>query len=281
MKRILLPTDFSDNSWNAITYALNLFKNEECNFILLNTYTPIIYDWEYLQTSNAQLSVTDAMKENSERGLEEVLRKVKSQFNNPKHIFTTISSFNILTLEIAELHRGNAIDMVIMGTKGASGIEKVLLGSNTIHVLNRAKCPVIAVPTNFHFEKPHEILFPTDFELDYKVEHLQFLLDIAISNGARLNILHVNYGQELTEVQKEFRKKLEGFIKNATYLFHDLSNKNVPEAITDFQRKARVNLLAMINHKHFFFENLFFSPIINHIGFKLEVPFLVIPAKFD
>ena len=48
MKNILLPTDFSENSWNAIKYALQLFKTETCKFYLLNAYTPIIYDVEYV-----------------------------------------------------------------------------------------------------------------------------------------------------------------------------------------------------------------------------------------
>ena len=57
MKKILLPTDFSDNANNAISYAVQLYKNEKCNFILLNTYTPIIYQVEFLQASSPQLEV--------------------------------------------------------------------------------------------------------------------------------------------------------------------------------------------------------------------------------
>ncbi len=47
MKKILLPTDFSENALNAIDYALQLFKDEKCAFFILNTYTPMIYNYEY------------------------------------------------------------------------------------------------------------------------------------------------------------------------------------------------------------------------------------------
>ena len=49
MKKILLPTDFSDNAWNAIVYALKLYKNQKCKFVLLNTYTPMIYNIDYME----------------------------------------------------------------------------------------------------------------------------------------------------------------------------------------------------------------------------------------
>ena len=65
MKKILLPTDFSENSWNAIQFALHFFKDQRCNFILLNTYTPIIYQFEYMQSSTTQFRVMDAAKETS------------------------------------------------------------------------------------------------------------------------------------------------------------------------------------------------------------------------
>ena len=73
MKNILLPTDFSENSWNAIKYALQLFKNETCRFFLLNTYTPAIYQVEYVLLEPAQFGMVDAVKENSLKKLKELI----------------------------------------------------------------------------------------------------------------------------------------------------------------------------------------------------------------
>lgn len=279
MKKILLPTDFSDNAWNAIKYAVQLYKDEKCNFILLNTYTPIIYQVEYLQASSPQLQVLEIVKETSNRKLKELILAIKKEFNNSKHIFTQISSFNTLTAEIDELYRGNAMDLIVMGTKGATGLKEVLFGSNTVHVLKNAKCPVIAIPSDFSFETPHEILFPTDYEIDYQKKHLEPILDISSMYNTRVNILHVFYGEKLSERQEKNRLKLENYFKKIAYLFHDVKNQNIPEAITKFQLKARINLLVMINNKHSFFENLFFKSTINQIGFHLNIPFLVIPSR--
>ena len=67
MKHILLPTDFSDNSWNAITYAIQLFKDEACVFFILNTYTPIIYNVEYVLGYPAQFGLGDAIRSTSQK----------------------------------------------------------------------------------------------------------------------------------------------------------------------------------------------------------------------
>lgn len=279
MKRVLLPTDFSKNSWNAIKYALQLFKNEKCTFTLLNTYTPIIYQFEYMQASSPQLQVMEAVKETSKNKLNDLVKRIEEEFPNPNHIFSKISTFNTLTAEINELYHGNTMDLIIMGTKGASGVKEVLLGSNTVHVLNKAKCPVLAIPSDFEFETPHELLFPSDYEVNFEDKHIQPIIDIANLYNIRVNIMHVYYGEELTEAQEQNRKKLEAYFKGIAHLFHNIKNQNITEAITQFQMKARINLLMMINNKHSFFENLFFKSAIKQIGFHLNVPFLVIPSR--
>ena len=206
MKNILLPTDFSDNSWNAIQYGLQLFKDHKCTFYLLNTYTPIIYDVQYFEVAAAQAGLIDAMKETSKKGLDKLLVKINTEFKNENHTFSTISSFNTLVREVEELYQGNAIDFIVMGTQGASGLNEVLFGSNTVHVLKNAKCPVLAIPNNFSFEAPHEILFPSDYGIDFQDKHLQPIIDIASLFSARINILNVSYGSDLSEKQAQNRQ---------------------------------------------------------------------------
>ena len=279
MKKILLPTDFSENSWNAISYALNLFKNETCTFYLLNAYTPVIYHVEYVLVNPAQYGLGDAVRENALKQLDIFKDRMTKTFKNPKHTIETIAAFNTLVSEVKELVAKKKIDYVIMGTKGATGATEVLFGSNTVHVFKNLDCPILAVPADFSFETPHEILFPTDYEIDYKDHHLKPLIDITSLFNTRVNILNVSYGYDLSEDQEAHKNILQKSFEHVAHLFHSVSNKDVAEAITEFQLKSRVNLLVMINNKHSFFENLFFKSTINQIGFHLNIPFLVIPVK--
>lgn len=279
MINILLPTDFSENSWNAIKFALQLFRKQSCKFYLLNTYTPAIYHTEYVLVNPAQFGMIDAVRERSLNQLKNIEKRIKKEFNYPYHSIESLAVFNTLMLEIKEVVDDKKIDYVVMGTKGATGAKEVLFGSNTVHAFKNVTCPILAIPENFDFEKPHEILFPTDYEIDYKDTHLKPILEIASSNTSRINILNVSFGYALTETQEKNKKKLEAYFKKVAHLFHSVSNQSVTEAITDFQLKVRINLLVMINNKHSFFENLFFKSTINDIGFHLSIPFLVIPSK--
>lgn len=279
MKNILLPTDFSENSWNAIKYALQLFKNQSCKFYLLNTYTPVVYHLEYVMVEPAQFGMINDVREKSLQDLDTFKTRIKNEFNNPKHTIETISAFNTLITEIKDIVESKAIDYVVMGTTGASGVKEILFGSNTVHVFKNVKCPILAIPSDFNFETPREVLFPTDYEISYKPYHLKPIIDIISLHPTILNILYMSYGYDLSDQQQKNKKILENYFEKVSHLFHNVSNQTVAEGIANFQLKTRINLLIMINNKHSFFENLFFKSTVNQIGFHLNVPFLVIPAK--
>ncbi|TXE16721.1 universal stress protein [Psychroserpens burtonensis] len=280
MKHILLPTDFSENSWNAISYALHLFKEEACTFYILNTYTPVIYHVEYVMGYPAQFGLGDAIRNTSQKNLKELVDKISSEFgNNTKHKFETIARFDTLILGIKEVAIKYNIDLLVMGTKGATGAKEVLFGSNTVHVFKEIKCPILAIPSHFKYEAPHEILFPTDLEVHYKNAQLNILQEIVATNHSRINAMHISTGYDLTQRQKDNKSNLESIFEHTAFLFHDVRSMNITEAISEFQLKHKINLLAMINNKHSFYENLFFRNTVNQIGFHLNIPFLVLPVK--
>lgn len=280
MKNILLPTDFSENSWNAIQYAIQLYKDEECTFHLFNAYTPIIYHVEYVLINPAQFGLGDAIRDAAQESLSKLRARISKTFKeNPNHQFETIARFNALIPGIKELIEERHIDLIVMGTQGATGTKEVLFGSNTVQVFRNIKCPIIAVPSDFEFESPQEILFPTDLEVEYQRTQLDILADIAKFHHSRINAMHVSTGYDLTEAQEDHKLQLEDMFKSSAFLFHDFESMEIADAINNFQVKHKINMLAMINNKHSFFENLFFKNTINQIGFHLNIPFLVIPSE--
>jgi nucleotide-binding universal stress UspA family protein len=279
MKHILLPTDFSDNSWNAITYAVQLFKDEECVFHLLHTYTPVIYNVEYVLGYPAQFGLGDEVRNIAQKNLKDLAKQVSNKFSNTKHKFVTLARFNTLISGIKEFMEEHSIDLVVMGTKGATGAKEVLFGSNTVHVFKEIDCPVLAIPSDFQYENPHEILFPTDLQVHYNTKQLKMLQDIALMHNSRVNAMHVSTGYELTAEQNTNKSDLKQLFKGVSFLFHEIKSMNVTDGINEFQLKSKINLLVMINNKHSFFENIFFQSKLKQIGFHLNIPFLVIPSN--
>lgn len=277
MKKILLPTDFSENAYNAAKYAVQLFNGEECIFYLLNTYTPVLYDNEYLVYSAAQPTLTEIYRNKSLKGLDRVVRRIKRNFKNDKHHFEKLSSFNLLNDEIKDLVQEKEIDLVVMGTKGATGAEEILFGTHTVHAIKKVKCPLLAIPSHYEFKPPKNILFPTDYEAEIP-KLLQILMEIAGTNSSTIHILHVYFGVNLNPTQTSRKRALGRAFKQIDHHFYNITEKGVTRAIYDFQEENDIDMLAMVNNKHSFFENLLFTPVVNEIGFNVKVPFLVIPS---
>ncbi|MGB5229092.1 universal stress protein [Eudoraea sp.] len=277
MKKIILPTDFSYNAYNAISYAMNLLKNEEATFYLLNTYTPAIYQTEYLLHSPGQIGLGDIYQSESINQLEELKKQLEKEFKNPKHIIIPHSAFNILVDEVSAMVASEEADLVIMGTQGATGAKEIFLGTHTVHVIKKATCPVIAIPADFKYEIPKEILFPTDYEVEYSEGQLAGLLNLSKIHNSSIQVIHISSGYDLTDLQLQNKVKLEKILEKIPHLFHDLPNQEIITGINNFQLKNKMNMLAMIKNKHTFLESLFIEPVIKKIGFHVSIPFMVIP----
>lgn len=277
MKKIILPTDFSENAYNAIRYAVQLFNEVETTFYLLHTYTPAIYQTEYVLDNPGQIGLGDIFQENSQSQLEGLKTKLKEEFDNPAHTFIPHSALSFLVDEVRETIKNEKADLVIMGTQGATGAKEILLGTHAVHVIKKATCPVIVVPSGYEYENRTEILFPTDYEIDYQKVQLQELLAIAKNHNGGIAVIHVSSGYDLTENQLKNKQKLKALLSGTPHRFHDLPSQEIITAINDFQVKKPMNLLVMVQNKHTFFERLFIEPTIKRIGFHVTIPFMVIP----
>jgi len=276
MTRILLPSDFSDNALEAIQYAVYVYKDVKCTFYLMHTYTAPMYHTEYLIGSPGQIGLGDILQDSSMTQLKELKNRLENEHKNPKHTFMVHTAFNTLLDEISETVEAENIDLIVMGTKGATGAKEIFLGTNTVHVIKKAKCPVIAVPPHFEYEAPKEILFPTDYEIEYKKENLYGLIAIAEQHKSRINVMHVRAGYDLNAEQKKNKGQLEKLLGSSP-LFHEVPDNGIIAAVNEFQVKTKINLLVMVQNKHTFLERLFIEPVIKKIGFHVTVPFMVIP----
>ncbi|WP_055436882.1 universal stress protein [Lacinutrix algicola] len=279
MKHILLPTDFSDNAYNAISYAVQFYKDVECTFYILHTYTPSTISSSNMLDSYSVLKMYEIEEETANLNLSELKESIEKTFNNSKHTFVCISAFNLLIPEMKEIINKNAIELVIMGTKGATGAKEVFLGSQTMYAIKKLKCPVIAVPSSFKFETPKNILFPTDYKLKKSNKYLELIRDVCKEHSSILHFLNAYYHLPLEEEQKRMKVFLDAFFIDNAHEFHIGEDQDLIEVIKTFEIENKINFLVMIHNKHSFFENLLFTPVINKMVYYTNVPFLVIPSE--
>ncbi len=152
MKKVLIPTDFSDNAWDALIYAIRLYDDIPCHFYILNTYQvgPSRVSNVKNQVRNTQ--IFRLLKEESENELEKIDTYLKDNLLNKKHKYETLSISGSLITSIKRIVFNDNIDMIVMGTSGASGAKEIFMGSNTIKAIkNIDLCPIISVPEKYQW----------------------------------------------------------------------------------------------------------------------------------
>ena len=279
MKRILLPTDFSNISLNAIKYALSLYKESKCEFYILNVYrVPYMTNEELMENDAQQLAILEGeMFESSRKNLE----KLVSGFDeNENHVYHTISDYNFFIDSVKQYVAEKEIDLVVMGTKGATGAKEIFLGSNTGDVLMKTDCNVIAIPENSTYKAPKEIVFPTDYKLRYERDDLAPLIELAETNKSTLRILHFSQDGQLSQEQVSNKKVLDSYLDSLGHSFHTLTNIDFEEALNCFvQSRGNVDMIAMISGHYNFFQRLFFRPKVMELSFHTKVPLYVLHHK--
>ncbi|WP_340063320.1 universal stress protein [Ascidiimonas aurantiaca] len=278
MKKILIPTDFSDNAFNAVRYALQLFAEETCTFTLLNSYNPPMAEQvNPMTTADTARVILDMAKKTSEDGLNEVLQKISADFPNKNHTFKTVSEYNFLKEAIEELVEAEKPDLIVMGTKGASGLKEIFLGSNTARVISQIECPLLAVPENATFSPIKEIAFATDYDYYFERSEMETMIDLINKFDAGFHVFHVlEHGEELPEVKAKVRNYLADIFKEQKPDFRLLTEAKLDTATRIFIQSRDVDLLCMVTRKQTFIERLFGKSRTGGISFHVQIPLLIL-----
>lgn len=271
---ILIPTDYSENARNAALYAIRLYADKACVYYFLHA-------WSFVNTGSRTYiapDYIDRIKDISKNQLIAIREQAKAGAINKDHEFKSIFTTDPLTDAITTAIGQHKIELLIMGTKGATGAQEFLFGSNAVNVIMKVKsCPVLLVPKDHEFEIPRKIGFPTGFLRTYGEELLAIKKLTALHN-ASLNILHINSIESLTETQRTNFNILKEYFKHMPHTFFwkfDYTKKE--QAIKDFIEENAINVLTMINYKHGFIEDLIKEPVIKKLGYHTEIPFMVLP----
>lgn len=276
-RKILLPTDFSRNAWDAIAYAVDLFKSEACDFYILNVYDYTGFAVTNINVPQLNSEYTEAIRAKSMKGLERILQRLSFRDEGPNHKYFTISKQDSLLSAIKEVVELKDIDLVIMGTKGDTDAINVSFGSNTVLVMEKVRnCPVLAIPPDTVFSDPSEIVFPTSFKTHFKKRELAYLIDIAKLTNAPIRILHVKTEKQLDETQQNYKQMLEEYFADLEHSFHTLDKNDIGEAVELFVQSRNSGMIAFINKKHTFFGSIFSTPLVKELGTHAKIPVLAL-----
>tara|TARA_R110002167_G_C12650164_1_gene649100 strand:- start:691 stop:1530 length:840 start_codon:yes stop_codon:yes gene_type:complete len=277
MKHILIPTDFSDNAWNALVYGISFFKKTHCTFHIvhinaINTNS----SGEAAMYVSPDLLEKTILAESREK-LKVLIKKVEKLPLNTKHYFKTQAIYGFLTDQLKDQVKEKNIELIIMGTKGSSGLKAVSIGSNTGNVITKVPCTIMAVPESATYESVKEIGFPSDLNLAYEIKVLDTIKDIILLKKSALRLLYISSkGDELNTNQIKIKNLLLDYFKETECTFHEVTGKKIDESVQCFTESRNLDMLIMVAKNLNFLESILFRPTVERISYHTKVPFLVI-----
>ena len=275
MHKILIPTDFSENSLNAIKYATELFKHGPSEIFLLYAYSDEVYEAKMKMVNGVFEDLKKSAHQKAEEYLESLKKQVFEHSPNPKHKIHTIAEFGLLVDSVNDWVEKENMDIVVMGTKGKTANKNITFGTNTLQVIKYVKCPVLAVPDVYGDVHPQQILFSTDFQLPYKRRELKLLANISKCFASKINFLYVSKFPALSLRQQDNKAFLEASLLDNRIDFIQVDEKDVTKAINRHIIENPIDMLVLVNTRHSYLENILYQSTIEKIGLHIDIPFLV------
>ena len=213
----------------------------------------------------------------SESGLAQLLERLSAESANTAHQFETIATYNSLLHAVKLAIAEKDIDMVIMGTKGITGAESLIFGTNAINIMEGiTTCPVLSVPLAYGSDPPREIVFPTDFKGQIDRKEVNYLIWISELHKAPIKVLHIQRGKSLSAVQKGNKQLLAEVLRGTDCSFHNLSDHKVHRGIGVFVKSRESNMIVFMNRKHSILDNILSRPLVKELGYHYEIPMLAL-----
>lgn len=266
---ILVPTDFSDLSKVAVRYAIRLAGKLKANIILLTVVNANATSQMILKSKRLEEELIEIAKQDAAQLIDEVKQENK---DGMEISFQYLVGFPVESV-IEHFVVDNKIDMIVMGTKGATGLKKVLMGSNAVAVIDNSSVPVIAVPGESEFSQINKIVYATDMDnLQDEIKTIAMFADLF---GASVEVVHVLPTDSAKEIDiAGIQDELVKVTKYPKISFHVSKNNHIGEEVDAFVAREKADMVTMFTHKLDFYEKLFGKSVTRQLAFHGHVPLL-------
>ncbi len=268
MSKIVVATDFSENSLSAANYALELARVKNREVIFVHAYK--------IPSSTTLLmkNVDDVLEVDAKEDMEEFIAKLPIQAGD---IVNSMVINNDPVSAINDLMGDYDNDLYIIGAKGLSGIEDVVIGSVAQGLVNRATKPILVVPPHFAYKGINKIVFATDFETFDYYDKLAHIREIAEMLSASVDLVYVAKETEsLTAAQEQKKNKLLAFFGTINVEAHIVINKGLVKGIKSYVEATNPDVLALVARNHGLLASFFRRSLALEMASKANIPLLAI-----
>lgn len=276
MRQILIPTDFSDNSWSAVQYAIELFMDDGAVFHLLHAFSPyVVAPSGPMEAHIMDEAIYRAAEENSKRELNAIKSKIIESY--PKANVKEHSKFDFFTNSIQRFLIDYEVNCIVLGTKGASGIKEILMGSNTSSLIGKVKAPIMVIPEESVYKPIKKVVVGSDLNVVPTKKGIELILRLLKLTGASLHVLNIQKSKrELTKEEKEVQNLYKILLKDYEVVFKNLTYNDVETGINLYVEEIDAEMICVIARKHSFLERLLERSKSRALTNHTKIPLLVL-----
>jgi nucleotide-binding universal stress UspA family protein len=270
MKKILVPTDFSDAALDAMRTAVNIAKVHSSTVYLLH----VMYPNQGLD-NNVYEVFWDTYSHDREEALKSIAHSFRDhpEFGDVPIVTAVEVGFPVET--IRSYAQKERIELIVMGSTGSSDLEATLFGSNTISVALHCDIPMLAVPRLSKIRPHADFAFATDLEIALNDSSKTALKAVLSTHHNPLKVVHVVTGpDDKFELAKE--ADLHRTLRDVEHDMHYLHDSSVSNAVNNFVETIDATGLVVVSHHHGFWHKLFFNSDTKSLLKKVKLPVLVL-----
>ncbi len=286
INKILVPVDFSDESNNAMNIAASLAKKLNAKITLFHAIdTPVVSEHKdsFDLTRISTMPYDDPGMYRAY--MDKITSRVKDKITELKEKHSAIEIqehivFDDFQKQLYEIIEKENTDLIVLGSKGASGFEEVMIGSNAEKIIRHAKKPVITVKDPVHKFDLKNIVFASSFEkVNKKVIDFLFSFQKAFESKMHLlKIISPNSFSTTKESQNQLKKfAIENNLSN--YSINIYNSYSEEEGIRDFAKENNADLIAMTTHGRTGLSHLFLGSIAEEVTNHSVLPVLTFNEK--
>jgi nucleotide-binding universal stress UspA family protein len=272
MKTILLLTDFSNGSNNAIRYAIQFYKEYDCLFHVLYVHKTDTFTSDDLMLASGSSSIYDSIVKVPKERLETYISELQNEFKNSTHSFEAHIDFDGFNQAVSQAVKTNNIDLIVLGSNGATGAKEVIFGSNTLNVIRHANVSTLVIPEGYNYRKCEEILLPLDPEDGLNGDPFNRIIDFIEIHNMHLHVLRINPDNENPEIMKSDKSNLS--IINCQYNY--IHGVPMHHAVDSYLQTNNIDFIGLIVQKEGFFRRLFFGSTTTQISQTAKRPLLIV-----
>lgn len=279
MKKILVPTDFSANAKKALKTAASIAQKNGASVILLHTNTAAAYVSPLPEYYTAEQYDMSEYYNNAASELYKLKQEIDAQYGG-LNLETRVEE-GFLYNTIAQIAKEESVDLVVMGTKGATGTLEFFLGSNTEKVIRTAPCMVLAVPESSGEFNPERVVLASTLKPEQSIafetlaswqKYQNFeVLVLYLNNPAGFNT-----EEEVAKVAEEMAKA-SGLERVSAYVSGNTFNEE--DSIVQFAAEREAGMIAMATHQRKGLSHLLFGSLTEDTANHSDIPVLSIPIR--